>query len=243
MTQYTESTYGDSIAGVYDHFFHDVDPDLIPTLAELARGGRALEFGIGTGRIALPLQAAGVKVNGIDTSPAMVAQLRAKPGGETIPVTMGSFADVDVEGQFELIFAVFTTFFALPTQAEQVRCFANVARHLAPDGVFVIEAFVPDVARYSAGRQSVRLISMDAQSVRLNAAQLDPVNQRIIAQQIHLGPQGIQMYPAQLRYAWPPELDLMAQLAGLQLLHRWGSWHRGPFTADSTRHISVYGVV
>ncbi len=242
MTQYTESTYGDSIAGVYDHLFHDVDPDLIPTLAELARGGRALEFGIGTGRIALPLQAAGVKVHGIDTSPAMVAQLRAKPGGETIPVTMGSFADVDVAGEFELIFAVFTTFFALPTQIEQVRCFANVARHLAPEGVFVIEAFVPDVARYSAGRQSVRLVSMDAQSVRLNAAQLDPVNQRIIAQQIHLGPQGIQMYPAELRYAWPAELDLMAQLAGLQLLYRWGSWNRGPFTADSTRHISVYGV-
>lgn len=241
MIHYTESTYGDSIAGVYDDWYRDVDPDIITTLAGLARGGRALELGIGSGRIALPLQAAGVTLHGLDASPAMVARLRDKPGGATIPVTMGNFADVAVEGQFDLIFIVFNTFFALPSQAEQVRCFANVARHLAPGGVFAIEGFVPDLVRYSAGRQSVRLIAMNEGGVRLDVAQFDPVNQRVAAQHVHLSPQGIQLFPVQLRFAWPAELDLMAQLAGLQLQQRWGGWHRGPFAADSTRHISVYG--
>jgi SAM-dependent methyltransferase len=241
MTHYTESTYGDSIADVYDDWYRDIDPDIITTLAGLARGGRALEMGIGSGRIALPLQAAGVTMHGIDASPAMVARLREKPGGATIPVAMGNFADVDVEGQFDLVFIVFNTFFALPSQAEQVRCFANVARHLAPDGAFVLEVFAPDVARYNAGRQSVRVVTMDDQGVRLDVAQYDPVKQRITVQHVHLSPQGVQLYPVQLRFAWPAELDLMAQLAGLQLQQRWGGWHRGPFTADSARHISVYG--
>lgn len=241
MTHYTEATYGDSIAGIYDEWYRDVDPDIISTLADLAHGGRALELGIGTGRVALPLQAAGVTLHGIDSSSAMVARLRAKAGGETIPVTMGNFADVAVDGQFELVFIVFNTFFALASQAEQVRCFANVAKHLVPDGVFVLEGFVPDLTRYSAGRQSVRLVSMDDQGVRLDAGQLDPVNQRVMVKQLYIKSQGIQMYPVQLRYAWPAELDLMAQLAGLRLLHRWGGWNRGPFTADSVRHVSVFG--
>lgn len=241
MTDYTESTYGDSIAGVYDDWYRHVDPDIISTLVELAREGRALELGIGTGRIALPLQAAGVTVHGIDSSAAMVARLRAKTGGETIPVTMGNFADVAVEGQFELIFIAFNTFFALSSQAEQVRCIANVAKHLAPGGVFVMEGFVPDMTRFSAGGQSVRLVSMDDKGVRLDAAQLDPVNQRVMAKQLYITPQGIQMYPVQLRFAWPAELDLMAQLAGLQLRQRWGGWNRAPFTADSMRHVSVFG--
>lgn len=129
MTNYTESTYGDSIAGIYDDWYRDVDPDMITTLAGLAHGGRVLELGIGTGRIALPLQAAGVTVHGLDASLAMVARLRAKPGGAAIPVTMGNFADVDVEGRFDMILIAFNTFFALSSQAEQVRCFANVAQH------------------------------------------------------------------------------------------------------------------
>ena len=240
MEAYQEETYGERIAGVYDDWYGEVDDATVSALRELTQGGRALELGIGTGRVALPLQGSGVEVHGIDASEAMVAKLRAKPGGESIPVTLGDFADVAVEGQFLLIYVLFNTFFALLSQDEQVRCFENVARHLTAEGVFLLEVFVPDLTRFT-GRQSVRAHHVDADCVRLEAAQLDPVHQRVTNQHVVLTEGGVRLYPVKIRYAWPTELDLMARLAGLQLHHRWASWDGAPFSASSRMHISVYG--
>jgi len=239
MDTYQEDTYGARIAGVYDAWYGDYDPAILAALLELAPGESALELGIGTGRIALPLQESGVTLAGIDASEAMIAQLRGKRGGDQIPVVLGNFADVAVEGQYRLIYVLFNTFFALLTQEEQLRCFRNVAQHLEPQGSFVIEAFVPDLGRFS-GQQTVRAVSLSENEVRLDASQLDPVNQQVTSQHIVLTEAGIRLYPVKLRYAWPSELDLMAQLAGLQLKERWENWHKAPFSANSGKHISVY---
>lgn len=240
MDTYKDDTYGERIAGVYDDWYAEYDDATLTTLRELARGGRALELGIGTGRIALPLQQSGVEVHGIDVSEAMVTRLRAKPGGESITVRLSNFADVDAEGQFSLIYVLFNTFFVLLTQDEQIRCFENVARHLSADGAFVIEAFVPDLTRFD-GRQTVRASLIGDAQVRLEASQLDPVRQQVTSQHVVLTETGVRLYPVKLRFAWPAELDLMARLAGLQLQHRWDSWKRTPFSAESNMHISVYG--
>jgi SAM-dependent methyltransferase len=240
MEPYQEETYGERIAGVYDDWYAEVEDATVATLRELAQGGRALELGIGTGRIALPLQQSGVEVHGIDASEAMVAKLRAKPGGESIPVRLGNFADVAVEGQFSLVYVLFNTFFALLTQDEQVRCFDNVAQHLTAEGAFLIEAFVPNLTRF-AGRQTVRASHVGTDQVRLEASQLDPVHQQVTSQLVVLTEKGVRLYPVKVRFAWPAELDLMARLAGLQLRHRWDSWQRTPFSAGSSMHISVYG--
>jgi SAM-dependent methyltransferase len=240
MEPYKTDTYGERIAGVYDDWYAGYDDATLATLRELAQGGRALELGIGSGRIALPLQQSGVEVHGIDASEAMVAKLRAKPGGESIAVRLGNFADVAVEGQFSLIYVLVNTFFALLTQDEQVRCFENVARHLSADGAFVIEAFVPDLTRFD-GRQTVRAIHVGNDEARLDVSQLDPANQQITSQHIVLTEKGVRLYPVKLRFAWPAELDLMARLAGLHLRHRWDSWNRTPFSEESSKHITVYG--
>ncbi|MEK9164696.1 MAG: class I SAM-dependent methyltransferase [Chloroflexota bacterium] len=239
MNTYKEDTYGERIADIYDEWYSAYDETAGSFLSELARGGRALELGIGTGRVALPLRQKGVAVHGIDASSAMLTKLRVKPGGADLPVTLGNFADVAVEGQFALIYVLFNTFFALLTQDEQIGCFENVARRLDPEGVFVIEAFVPDPARFS-GRQAVSAIKVDDGEVRLDVTQWDPVNQHLTSQHVVLTEQGIKLFPVKLRYAWPSELDLMARLAGLRLRERWSNWARAAFTADSGKHISVY---
>ena len=239
MDDYREDTYGERIAGVYDDWYAEYDNATVTTLRELAQGGRALELAIGTGRVALPLQQSGVAVEGIDASEAMIAKLRSKPGGDKIPVVMGNLADVAVEGQYALIYVLFNTFFALLTQEEQLRCFRNAAEHLSPQGSFVVEVFVPDLARFS-GRQAVSVGRMNENEVQLDASQLDPVNQQISNQHVVLTEQGIRLYPVKLRYVWPAELDLMARLAGLQLNRRWGDWQKAAFSADSGKHISVY---
>ncbi len=240
MNDYKEDTYGEHVADIYDEWYGAYDEAAIATLGELARGGRALELGIGTGRVALPLQQKGVKVHGIDASAAMLARLRAKPGGESIPVTIGNFAEVAVDGEFSLIYILFNTFFALLTQDEQIRCCENAARHLSPEGVFVIEAFVPDMTRFSGG-QSIRVVNVGGDEVRLDATQLDPVNQCLASQHVVLTEQGVRLYPVKLRYVWPSELDLMARLAGMRLQQRWGNWEHGAFSASSGKHVSVYG--
>ncbi len=239
MKPYTAETYGESIADVYDEWHEDYDHAAIALLAELAQGGRALELGIGTGRIALPLAAAGVEVHGLDASPSMLARLLAKPGGDRVPVTLGEFTKINVAGEFALVYIVFNTFFAQPTQADQVRCFRNVAAHLAPGGCFLIEAFVPDVTRFSGG-QSINAGEVTTERVKLDVSRHDPVTQTVVAQHIIITDGQIRLYPVQLRYAWPAELDLMAQLAGLRLRERWGDWQRAPFTAASGKHVSVY---
>ena len=244
MSGYGAETYGERWASVYDEWVarqtHISDAEVIADrLAELAGAGPALELAIGTGRIALPLAERGVEVHGIDASEAMVEKLRAKPGGGDIPITIGDFADVGVEASYSLVYIVFNTFFALPTQQDQVRCFRNVAAHLTEDGVFALEAFVPDPTYYEHG-QSLRTTEVGPDLVGLTAATHDPVEQRVRAMILQFDAAGIRLLPVQLRYAWPPEIDLMARLAGLRLRDRWGGWDRSLFTSDSGRHVSIY---
>ena len=239
MKEYDAGTYGKRHAEIYDEFNTTYDPACIDLLAEVSKGGPALELGIGTGRIALPLHEKGVSVQGIDASGEMLGKLRAKPGGTEIELTTGSFAQFDLVEQFGLIYVVFNTFFALLSQDEQVECFASVRKHLAPDGVFVIEAFVPDPCRYETG-QTVRAVRMSETDAIFDISQHDPAAQIITTQHVWMMPDGLRLYPVKLRYAWPSELDLMAQLAGLALHHRWSSWSKHPFTGASKKHISVY---
>ncbi len=239
MDYYSPETYGERIAGVYDQYYAEFDPATIQVLADLAQGGKALELGIGTGQIAIPLSQSGVSVQGIDISESMVARLHAKPGGEKIQVAMGSFADVDVVGQFTLIYVVFNTFYSLLTQEEQVKCFQNVAEHLTPHGAFVIEAFVPDLSRFTAG-QTVRLTRIDDKEVQLDVTQLDADKQIVNTQHMVCTEHGITFYPVRLRFIWPAEMDLMAQLGHLRLKERWADWKKAPFTSSSRMYISVY---
>ena len=240
------SSYGDEWAGEYDVFTAwRFGPEAAATaagrLAELAGEGPALELGIGTGRVALPLAERGIEVHGIDASEAMVARLREKPGSEAIAVSIGDFADVDVAapGPFSLIFVVFNTLFALLTQDDQVRCFANVAGRLRPGGVFVVEAFVPDLGLFDHGKH-VSVQRIEVASVHLDVSRHDAATQRVSAQHIVLRPDEVRLRPIELRYAWPSELDLMARLAGLRLRERWGGWEKEPFGAGSAGHVSVY---
>jgi SAM-dependent methyltransferase len=233
-------SYGDAWAADYDAVHAFMDPTAaVEVLRALAAGGRALELGIGTGRVALPLAAHGVEVHGVDASEAMVAALRAKPGGNDIPITMGDFADVPVEGQFELAYVVFNTLFVLLTQERQVDCFGNVARHLVPGGAFVVEAFVPDLGRFDRG-QRVSSHRIDDDRVDLEVTVYDAVAQRLTSQQVTLRPGGVELRPVVLRFAWPAEIDLMARLAGLRLRERWGDWDRRAFDASSGKHVSIY---
>jgi SAM-dependent methyltransferase len=239
MNFYSDETYGEHVAGVYDEWYADYDPHAIDALAELARGGRALELGIGTGRFALPLSAKGVEVHGLDAAASMIERLRAKPGADRIAVTQGSFADVPVKGEFALVYIVFNTFFALSSQDEQVRCFRNVAAHLSREGCFVIEAFVPDLKRFTGGQVNWAT-KVTADEVQLDVGQHDAATQQVISQKVVITDGNVRLYPVQIRYAWPSELDLMAQLAGLRLRERWSGWQREPFTSESGKHISIY---
>ena len=239
MNFYSEKTYGERVAGVYDEWFAEYDPLSIDALAELAQGGRALELGIGTGRIALPLSAKNVEVHGIDAAPSMISRLREKEGGARLTITEGNFADVPVEGEFALVYIMFNTFFALSSQDEQVSCFRNVAKHLTRDGSFVIEAFVPDLNRFTGGQVNWAT-KVTADEVQLDVGQHDISTQKVVSQKVVITDGSVRLYPVQIRYAWPGELDLMAQLAGLRLHERWSSWKREPFTSASGQHVSIY---
>jgi SAM-dependent methyltransferase len=208
-------------------------------IEDLAAGGSILELAIGTGRIALPLARKGLNVTGIEASEKMVAKLREKPGGHAIPVAVGNMADVEVDGTFDHVFLVFNTLFNLPSQDDQVRRFGNVAQRLNPGGTFLIEAFVPDFTGFQ-GNQRVQTKRLDMSSVWLEATVHDPVRQRLEFQRIRVTEEGNRMVPLPMRYAWPAEMDLMAQLAGLRLRHRWGGWDKSAFTANSGYHVSVY---
>jgi SAM-dependent methyltransferase len=239
MDGYDIGTYGQRIASSYDDLYSMHEEAAIDTLSELVAGGRALELGIGTGRVAVPLAARGIEVHGIDASPEMVARLREKPGGVMLPVTIGDFADVGVEGDYAVIFVAFSTFFALSAQEEQVRCFMNAAGHLAPNGVFVIEVFVPDMTRFTRG-QNTQVSRVERDAVMFDVGRHDPVRQQVAGQHIRITEGGVTLFPVVVRYAWPAELDLMARLAGLRLRCRWGGWNQEPFTPASGRHVSVY---
>lgn len=240
MNSYTHETYGERVAGVYDEWFPDADTHAIDALADLARGGRVLELGIGTGRFALPLAGRNVEVHGIDAAPSMISRLQAKAGAERIKITQGNFAEVPVEGEFALIYVVFNTIFALSSQDEQVQCFRNVAKHLAPGGCFVIEAFVPDTRRFSGGQVNWAT-RVETDLVELDVGRHDAATQKVVSQKVVITDGDVRLYPVQIRYCWPSELDLMAQLAGLKLRERWSDWKREPFSSESTKHISIYG--
>jgi SAM-dependent methyltransferase len=244
MDEYTPSTYGDRIADIYDARYPSSgglgDPAVAAALLhDLAGDGPARERGIGTGRIALPLRASGVRVHGIDASTAMVGQLRAKSGGADIPVTIGDFRDFSFEERFRLVYVVFNTFFGLLTQDDQVACFQTIARHLTEAGVFVMEAFVPDPTRWDRG-QRVGAVDVGTDMVDLEVSMHDPVGQRTTSQHVVLREGVMQLYPVRIRYAYVSELDLMARLAGLRLRDRFGDWDRRPFSAESGKHVSVW---
>jgi SAM-dependent methyltransferase len=239
MSYYTSSTYGDRIADVYDSLFTGSDPSAATLLADLAGGGPVLELGIGTGRLALPLAERGLAVHGIDASEAMVAKLRAKPGGAAIHVTIGDFSRMRLDERFALVFVAFNTIFSLETQEQQIDCFRAVAAHLREDGVFLVEAFVPDLSRF-AGGQRLATVRIEDDGEWIEASQHDPATQRVESRLIRLHDQGVQRFPIRIRYVWPSEMDLMARLAGLSLRHRWAGWQRQPFSSASAFHVSVY---
>jgi hypothetical protein len=235
------TSFGADAAEVYDDELRGDETETVACLEQLARGGPALELAIGTGRIALPLAARGIRVDGIDLSADMVAKLRAKPGGDAVQVTMGDFADVAVAGSYRLIYIVFNTLYNLLSQAEQVRCFENVAAHLDDDGVFLVEASVPSDLYRLRNDQYVDAEAIDVASVTFDVGRHDPVTQTLDETHVVLSPAGVRLFPIVTRYVWPSELDLMARIAGLRLVERWAGWNREQFTSTSSRHVSVYG--
>ena len=242
MKDYEPSmSFGEDVAERFDDVPRGDETAAVGFLERLAGRGPALELAVGTGRIALPLAARGIRVDGIDISPAMVAQLRAKPGGDQISVTIGDFADVPVPGTYRLIFVVWNTMFNLLTQEDQVRCFENVAAHLTDDGSFVIEAGVPGFLYRLRNDQYVDAEAIGVDEVRLDVARHDPVKQLLVESHVSLSREGVRLNPIVTRYAWPSELDLMARIAGLRLHNRWGGWEQEPFNGTSRRHVSVYG--
>jgi SAM-dependent methyltransferase len=234
--------FGEPIAATYDEtsdrMFEPavVDPT-VDFLAGLAGDGRALELGIGTGRIAVPLAERGIEVHGIDLSRAMVARLRTKPGGEAIGVTIGDFSSAKVDGTFRLAYLVYNTIMNLTSQEAQVACFRNVADHLEPGGRFVIEVGVPDLRRLPPGE---RHVVFDASPTHWGIDEYDVVNQGLVSHHFEVRGGEIAMSWGPFRYVWPAELDLMARLAGMELVERWSGWKREPFTSDSRQHVSVW---
>jgi SAM-dependent methyltransferase len=237
-----EDYFGERVAERYDESSAEmfepaaVDP-VVDFLADLAGDGAALELGIGTGRIAVPLAARGVPVHGIDLSEAMVARMKAKPGGEQIPVTIGDFATTTVDERFSVAYLVFNTIMNLTTQDEQVACFQNVAAHLEPGGCFVIEVGVPGLRRLPPG-ETYKAFTVSA--TRLGFDEFDVASQGLISHHYRIENGTLELRSIPFRYAWPAELDLMARIAGMTLRERWAGWKREPFTSESTKHVSIW---
>jgi SAM-dependent methyltransferase len=235
--------FDEPVAARYDAssaamFAPEVVGPAVDFLADLAGSGRALELGIGTGRIALPLSARGVPVHGIDLSAAMIARLRAKPGADAIGTTVGDFATTRVEGSFALAYLVFNTISNLTSQAQQVTCFANVAAHLEAGGRFVIEVGTPSLRRLAAGET---MAVFAAEEDHWGIDEYDVANQGLVSHHFSQREDGrFERSSIPFRYAWPAELDLMVQLAGMELRERWADWDRSPFTAESGKHVSVW---
>jgi SAM-dependent methyltransferase len=234
--------FGEAVAAHYDAWLEEmsepavVEP-VVEFIARLAAGGPALELGIGTGRIALPLTQRGVSVHGIDLSTAMVAKLGEKQGAEDIGVTIGDFATTRVEGTFSVAYLVFNTIMNLTTQDEQVACFQNVAAHLGPGGCFVVEVALPDLQRLPYG-ETVRPFTVTP--TRLGFDEYEIASQGLISNHYRVENDKLELWSIPFRYVWPSELDLMARLAGMTLRERWSGWEGEPFTSDSTRLVAVW---
>lgn len=226
--------YDESAAEMFDSAI--IDP-VVDFLVEIAGDGRALELGIGTGRIALPLAQHGVRVHGIELSKAMAARLRAKPGGQDIGVTIGDFSMASVDGTFSVAYLVFNTIMNLTMQAAQVACFRNVATHLEPGGCFVIEVGVPELQRLPPG-ETIRAFHVSES--RWGLDEYDVARQGLTSHHFEIVDGRVERFSVPFRYAWPAELDLMAELAGMRLRERWSGWKREPFTSDSRKHVSVW---
>jgi SAM-dependent methyltransferase len=237
-----ENYFDGLIAESYDADSSEMfDPAVIgPTvsfLADLAGDGRALELAIGTGRIGLPLHQRGVPVSAIELSPAMVAQLKAKPGGGDIAVTIGDFTSTTIDGTFSLAYLVYNTIMNATTQDDQVECFRNVAHHLEPGGCFVVEVEVPQLQRLPPG-ETVRVFN--ASPTRLGFDEIDLATQSGISHHHWIADGKRSVFSMPYRFVWPSELDLMARIAGMRLRERWGDWNRAPFTSHSSKHVSVW---
>jgi SAM-dependent methyltransferase len=237
-----EDHFGERVAARFDErYAHKADPavvdPIVAFLADLAGDGAALELGVGTGRIALPLARRGVRVHGIDLSDAMLARLRAKPGGDQVAVTVGDFAATRVEGSFSVAYLVANTIMNLTTQDEQVACFENVAAHLEPGGCFVIEVLVPRLQRLPPGET---FQPFAVEPGHLGFDEYDVVTQRLVSHHYWIEDGRVDVVSPPFRYVWPSELDLMARLAGMTLRERWGGWNREPFTGVSDKHVSVW---
>lgn len=237
----SDGYFDEEIASTYDddHSMSaaDVVDPVVDFLAGLTGAGRALEFGVGTGRIAIPLLERGMAVAGIDLSNAMVSKLRAKPGGESIPVTIGDFATTRVDGEFDLVYLVYNTIMNLDSQARQVACFRNASAHLQPGGCFVIEVMVPEI-RGLAPDNNRHVWELSGSHWGID--EYEVATQRVTSHHLRITQGRTQRFSMPFRYVWPAELDLMAELAGMRLRERWGSWRRDPFTDDSTFHVSVW---
>jgi SAM-dependent methyltransferase len=242
VTSAADGYFGERVAATYDQHVADmfapeaVEP-AVEMLARLAGNGRALELGIGTGRIALPLARRGVPVHGIDLSRAMVDRLRAKPGGDRIGVTIGDFATATAPGTFAVAYLVFNTIMNLTTQEAQVACFRNVAAHLEPGGSFVIEVHIPELRRLPPGQD---VVPQHVGPARWVFDRYDTATQAMSSNYVEFSGGRAEYDTFPFRYVWPAELDLMAQLAGMRLRERWGDWTREPFTSQSGKHISVW---
>jgi SAM-dependent methyltransferase len=231
----SEGFFGERVAAHYDERSGTAPDAVIDRLHELAGDGAAVEFAIGTGRIAVPLAERGVSVAGIDNSDAMLERLRAKT--DAIEAVVGDMATTRIDGEFSLVYLVFNTIFNLTTQDAQIACFANAARHLRPRGRFVIETGVPALQSLPLG-QTVLPFRADPEGFSFDV--YDVVTQKFSSQHFYIADGALEDHPVEFRYAWPAELDLMARLAGMRLEHRWGGWEREPFTHLSPSHVSVY---
>ncbi|HEX5878587.1 MAG TPA: class I SAM-dependent methyltransferase [Actinomycetota bacterium] len=234
------TSFEDATSRNYDAVSMRGDEDeTVAFLAGLAGDRDALELAVGTGRVALPLRAAGVRVDGIELSQDMVDRMREKPGGDQVEVTMGDMSRVSTGRSYGLVYLVFNTIGNLLTQDDQVRCFENAARHLTGDGVFVVECRVPTAPAWP-GHQFIDVEELELDHVQLGVSRYDPITQILDVNHVRLGAGGPGFSPIRLRLAYPPEFDLMARIAGLRLRDRWGGWRGEPYTAASWRHISVY---
>ncbi len=234
-----KTSFGPEVSKRYDRSLRGDEEETVAFLSGLARGRDALEFAVGTGRIALPLMAAGLRVDGIELSRDMVDRMRDKPGGDKVDVITGDMSRVTTGRSYGLVYLVYNTIGNLLTQDDQVRCFQNAARHLDRDGVFVLECRIP-AAPARPGHQYADPAHIAADHVVLDLGRYDSVTQVLDLSHVHISAAGIILAPISLRLAHPPEFDLMARIAGLRLRERWAGWNGEPFTAASWRHVSVY---
>lgn len=241
MAEFDPRLYGAHWADDYDELHAGLmdDDGAVAELSELAGGGRVLEFGVGTGRLAVPLARRGLDVSGVDISEEMLAKLREKPDGDKVDLTVADMTTVRVPGEFTLVYIVFNSIFTLPSQRAQVDLFRNAAAHLGPGGRFVLETVVDTAGKQGLDRR-LKVIKVEPGQVTISAGIFDPVGAIYQGTWVVLGPDGMRFYPISGRHVTHHEMDLMAELAGLELEHRWGDWRAGPFTSDSTLHVSIY---